>query len=356
MTEERQFSLHYLPLNAYLHVLLPPYVAPEFPFFQLGPLEPLALPPQYRVIETTVGLLPACPLALLAAFWPLRLTRTAFTASAWAGLGLLAGATAALALICCYGAATLRYGLDWVPPLLISAALAMAELDSLLAPLRLLRRAVRLVAVVLLAYSTTFHAAIGLTGYYRWLERANPRTYEALENAFTPLQRLFLTLFRARYGEAALRLRFRAAPVPGAWETLVAAGGAYRHDVLCVRSLDDSHVEFKFNHRGAPILQSGPIAVEPGGVHEVRLAMGSLFPVNGRVLARLYPDQQAVAMANQVRVAVDGVERLSGVYDFIPSPPSLVAFGRDTRPNDHCDAPFSGEILELRRELPRPGR
>ncbi len=356
MTEERQFSLGYLPLNAYLHVLLQPYVTPEFPFFQLGPLEPLATPPQYRVVETTVGLLPASPLALLALFWPLRLARPRFPAAGWAGLGLVAGGVAAWILICCYGAATLRYGLDWVPPLLVSAALAMAELDALLAPRRLLCRAVRLLAAVLLAYSMTFHAAIGLTGYYRWLERANPRTYEALENAVTPLQRLILTLFRTRYGEATMKLRFSAGPTPGAWETLAAAGGAYRHDVLCIRTLDDAHVELKFNHRGAPILESGPVAVEPGGVHELRLAMGSLFPVNGRVLARLYPDQQAVAMANRVQVSVDGVERLSGIHEFIPSPPSLVAFGRDTRPNDHCDAPFSGEIVELRRELPRPRR
>jgi hypothetical protein len=59
-------------------------------------------------------------------------------------------------------------------------------------------------------------------------------------------------------------------------------------------------------------------------------------------------------MANQLRVTVDGVERLSGIYDFIPSHPSLVVFGKDTRANDQCDAPFSGEILEVRRSLARP--
>jgi hypothetical protein len=101
---------------------------------------------------------------------------------------------------------------------------------------------------------------------------------------------------------------------------------------------------------------SGPLLLEPTatGVHEIGLAMGSLYPVNGRVLARLYPDREAVAMANRLRVTLDGVERLAGIYDFIPSHPSLVVFGRDRRTNDQCDAPFSGELLEVRRSLPRP--
>jgi hypothetical protein len=355
MSEEAPFSLGNVPVNAYLHTLLPPYVTPEFPFFHLGPLEPVATPPRYRVIEATVGLLPACPLALLAGLWPLRLLR-GFSGASVSGLGLLAGGCAGWLLICCYGAATLRYGLDWAPPVLIAAALAFSELDALLQARHGLRRALRLLAAGMLAYGATFQLAIGMTGYYRWLERLNPRTYEAIENAFTPLQRLLLALGRESYGEARLRLKFDPRRARGEWEALAASGGAYRHDVLCVRSLDEAHVELKFNHRGTPAVLSGPLALAPTptGTHEIGLQMGSLYPVNGRVLARLYPDREAAAMANQLRVTVDGVERLSGIYDFIPSHPSLVVFGKDTRANDQCDAPFSGEILEVRRSLARP--
>jgi hypothetical protein len=54
-----------------------------------------------------------------------------------------------------------------------------------------------------------------------------------------------------------------------------------------------------------------------------------------------------------LRVRFDGGDVLSGWFDFVPSPPEAVVFGRDPWGNGICSEPFSGELLSVRRSFPR---
>jgi len=88
------------------------------------------------------------------------------------------------------------------------------------------------------------------------------------------------------------------------------------------------------------------------GAATLELAMGSPYPVNTRVLARLFPEHDVRTSASSLRVALDGREILAGRYDFVPSRPADVRIGEDPIDPDHCPTPFSGEILSVERRLP----
>ena len=78
--------------------------------------------------------------------------------------------------------------------------------------------------------------------------------------------------------------------------------------------------------------------------------MGSLYPVNARVLARLTPD--GAVRARHLSVRLDGEELLNAELEFSPSPSSLVTFGRNAY--GPCTTPFRGQILGVERAYP-PG-
>jgi hypothetical protein len=172
-----------------------------------------------------------------------------------------------------------------------------------------------------------------------------------LERAFAPVQRLWLRAGRRAYGDLRLEIRPPSSP-PSHAEALVAAGGLYRHDVLCLRYLPDGRARLRFHHRGgtAPLL-SDEIPLAPGRVHTIDVAMGSLYPVNGAALARVFPAADTASAAEGLRVSVDGREVLSGRYDFIPSRPDRVSIGRDDVDPQYCPEPFSGEVVSASRHL-----
>jgi hypothetical protein len=191
--------------------------------------------------------------------------------------------------------------------------------------------------------------AIGLTGYYNWLKHRNPSTYEAIEDAFLFLQRAVLASRPRRYGDAMLKIRLQE-PGHGEAEALLATGGLYRHEVLCLRRLPDGRAVLRFHHRGEARLRSRPVDLPINTVHLFEVSMGSLYPVNERVLARLTPD--GAARARRLSVWLDGEELLNADLEFSPSPSSLVTFGRNAY--GPCTTPFSGEILSVERAYP-PG-
>ena len=80
--------------------------------------------------------------------------------------------------------------------------------------------------------------------------------------------------------------------------------------------------------------------------------MGSLYPVDGPVLTRLYPDRGLAGRDTRLEVRMVGQTVLEGTFDFVPAAPALVTVGRDRYPNGQCDAPFGGRVLSVERSFP----
>jgi hypothetical protein len=351
LSEVRLFAFSYFPRDFVLNFLSPPRLGLEFPFFTIAPAVPPVMPAGHLSVDTVAGIVPCVPLVLLAFVWPILWRRqpTALTA---AGTAVWATGIAGALLLSFYGVVTVRYVLDYLPPLLLVAALGAVHVDSALGGRPRLRLAYRAAAIVLLVYSVVLNLAIGLTGYYHWLERRNPATYAAIEEAFAPVQKRLLEAGPRRYGDATLTLGLPRA-APGASEVLLAAGGMYRHDVLCIRYAEGGRIQLRFHHRGEEAIKSRLVGVDADRPLTVEVALGSLYPINARALARLYPADDVPGASRRLRVTLQGQEVLSGSYDFIPSPPDLVSFGRDRFDNGQCTAPFSGQILKVERAFPR---
>jgi len=211
----RLFSFAYTPVNLFLMLLAPPVVHPEFPFVEMSPRFEPPLPDGYLVRESIAGLLPCVPLAALAFvapwWWKRRAANGADAGLAGAAALLLAAGLAVALFVASFAAATARYLLDFGPPILAAAGVVLGAAWGR-ARTRAARVAGGVVVAALLAQGVIVNAALGLTGYYDWLKRRNPSTYDALERAFTPVQRTWLWLRPDAYGDLRLRLRFPAAP------------------------------------------------------------------------------------------------------------------------------------------------
>jgi hypothetical protein len=351
----RLLSPAYVPFNVVSSLLKPPRLDPEFPFFHVTPALPPRPPAGYMFVETQAGLLACMPFAALAFVWPflLRGTEPDTEARRLTVIGTLltvTGLTVGLG-VSAFAVTSIRFTLDFSMPLLLSAALACAYLDGALSGRRPARVAFGCLCVAAVAYGTAVNVAIGLTGLYDWLRRGEPNTYARIESFFAPLQRVALAAHPRHYGDARLTVRLHP-PESGKWEVLVAAGALYRHDVLCLRYLDGDRVAFRFEQRGFEPIRSRPVAAATDVPHTLEVAMGSFFPLSRRAIARLYPATAAQGVDRRLSVRLDGEEVLVGEFDFVPSPPDAVLFGRDEWGNGTCVTPFSGEIISVHRSFP----
>jgi hypothetical protein len=214
---------------------------------------------------------------------------------------------------------------------------------------------VRLSIAAAVVYAALLNAAVGLTGYSDWMRRSNPATYQRLEDLALPIQKAWLALRPGLAGPIRLEIALPEQQETG-WQALLAAGGLYRHDVVCIRRMAGDRVQLRFHHRGFEPIRSRPLSVPAGARLAVEIAMGSLYPVNARVLGRLFPDRDTTGWTGSVRVRVLGQEVLAGDFDFVPSPPRLVSVGFDPVTNGQCDERFGGRILGATRLAPGDDR
>jgi hypothetical protein len=346
------FAARFFPLNARLNLLTPPLVTPEFPFFRLLPLLDAPPPPGHQAVESVAGVMPCAPFVVMALFWlwPASGGSPALAQARRIGLGLLLHGVVGGIVISFFCVASLRYLLDFLPPLLLSALLAWAAADARLMEHPRPRLALALGMAALIAYSAVLNLAIGLTGYVDGLKRQNEPVYRSIESVFAPLQRALLALPPRRYGDMHLDVELPEAAEGN--EVLVAANGPYRHDVLCARYTGPDRVVLRFHHRGFEAIRSPAIPITADRRLSLDIAMGSLYPVDGHVLARLYPERGLDGRDTRLEVRAQGQPVLAGTFDFVPAPPSLVTIGRDRFENGQCDTPFHGRVLRVERAFP----
>jgi hypothetical protein len=338
-------GLRFLPANLWIQFLSAPSSDPAFPFFRLEPRSLPPLPAGHLVVDPVAGTLVCAPLSLLCILAPLiprardGLRRSALWLLA---LGLLtAGAVAT------FPAVTARYALDSGLYFVAAGLLVWGWIWSAVRS-----RAFVAASVLALGAQLVLNTLVSFTGNSDWLKERNGPLYGRIEGAFLPLQRAWFNHNPGRYGPARLRLRFSEGMTRHD-EVLVAAGGLYRHNALCVAYLGPRRLRLRFHQRGGnAALESEAIQFEPGRTYALEVEMGSLYPVTRNVLERLYPGRGFFARGEELRVRLDGAEVLRGSYDFVPSAPERVTFGRETVDPQYCSTPFSGEILGVERGFP----
>lgn len=177
-------SLGYTVPGLWYQLIHPPRPRVAFPFLVLGPppAAPFGVPKAYDGIEPTGGILTCAPFValLLAAPWALRGRDRA--------LRLVVGAFAAMAAVLVLfittdiNGTTQRYQIDFLPLLLIAAALVWLALAR--------RRAWRVAGAVLAAWAMIVATAVSMTGSKATLQSMHPQTFDSLERFFSPLPTL----------------------------------------------------------------------------------------------------------------------------------------------------------------------
>lgn len=180
---------HLVP-GLYMYLLAPPLLNLNFPFIHLPPPPdyPGTLPPGYN-LEHLGGLLPMVPIVLLglvALPVALRSAAPALRRLGWVmAAGLIVGGLVLLEISASIYAGTMRYGMDFVPLILVSALLGWMLLASL--PRRRLRRAFAIGGAASIAWTAVAGVATSITGQFDSLRLGRPQTYASLERTFSPL-------------------------------------------------------------------------------------------------------------------------------------------------------------------------
>jgi len=185
----------------YMYLLSPAELSHRFPFFTLlSDNYPWTLPPRYQAPECVGGVFTNMPVTVAVLALPLILFRARrgrellVTLCCLAGLGLLNIVFVSFLL----PGATMRYGPDYLPSLLLSGLMVLCYLhEAVEAGWK--RLAVSSFAIVTVAYGCLLNLGIGMTGYYNLFESGSPATYHAIEQAFMPVSRVLGWLGGAAY-------------------------------------------------------------------------------------------------------------------------------------------------------------
>jgi hypothetical protein len=339
----------FLPINFYYYFLAPAQFQRYFPFVTVirGYFGPR--PAEYLGIEDPYGILPNLPcfwLALLAPWIWSRRGRQNSEVGRW--LALLALCFAGVAtLTLCFGAANNRYMVDFLPTLLLVAALALLMLGRRGSLSVAAWCSVRLLVAAAVIYSAAFSAfaAINHDGKFAVNQ---PGPYAALERFFNRPILAWEKIHPGTYGPAEMTVRF---PMdrPGIAEPLLVTGASYGSDYLyAVYAADGRHVQLGFSHTNYNQRVSQPIAIDYRTPHIVGVQMGSLYPAQTHPFFAHWTPAAIQAAKHTLTVTLDGVPYLSANQDFFDTTPGFVKFGNNDV-SEFTAQKFSGQILQVSR-------
>jgi hypothetical protein len=200
------FNPSYVLPGLYFYLIAPARIGLDFPYFHLPPPPnyPGKLPPGYDGIEVTGGVLTNLPIVLLLVAvlilglaGRLKSQRELFRVIVC--LTLL-GTLIVGVLSYSFWGTTMRYEVDFVTFLLLTAMLAWSTLLWYVRGSRVAYRLLAAGGTALVLYGVVFGIAISMTGYYDSLRTGQPNydslrtgqpeTYRALERFFSPLPTL----------------------------------------------------------------------------------------------------------------------------------------------------------------------
>lgn len=338
-----QVGLHYLPINAYYHLFAPPHLGVYFPFVLVTGFPPFAPPAGYGGQENMYGALVVLPVLWLGlALWRnLRRGAAATPWQAWArcAVALALGNLGFLSVL--MGAAN-RYALDYVPVLVVVAAVAAWHFDARLAGWR--RGAWRGGLAVALAATLAFNFLVSLQ-HNELLKYHNPAGYAKIArtvNGVVPGRpesgplRIDLTLPKERTGKL---------------EPLVVTGWSFRADFLYLFYKDERHIQIGFEHTSYGGPMSPPIRVDYDVPHVLEVDFGSLYPPREHPYFDGWTEEAVTARKRTLLVKLDGQVVHAGRFDFYDSAPGDVSVGRN-----HVSDAFGRKFTGVLRGVTRPAK
>jgi hypothetical protein len=342
-------TVRFVPVNLWFYLFARSQWIAFFPFFDVIHLPWFTLPAGYIGEENVYGVLTNLPW-----FWLLfgvrRLSRDPSMDGSTQLRDFICVILALVAfnalVICRISAASSRYLVDLLPPLVPLACLIVFWLED--TSQGALRRALlRLFWVGALLFTALFNVFVSFQ-HNDLLRFHNPSTYRRLAHAFDHLSDWFGATAPARVGPLEFKVVLPTGRT-GQLEPLVVTGLSFRADFIYLYYTDDSHVQIGFEHTsyGGP-LTNPPIALDYAVPHTFHLELGSLYPPVEDPYYDKVPNTRMGQMKHTLRVLLDGREVLAGTYDFYDSSPGDVSVGRNPV-SAAFGRRFTGQVLQVQR-------
>jgi hypothetical protein len=329
--------LRYIFTSLYYSLVCPPNFMPRFPFFELsGAAQPFGDPDLFPIgyfEDPTVGALLISPLCFAGFTFPFLLwKRKRFHAELRAILaGLVVCGFVMFAAVCSVPGASGRYGLDFVPVLLIVGLFVSLWLSTHL-PSRWMRGTAVALTIAGCVWASAVNMALSVNSYGYPLERP-----------YSPLFRSIATFFGAgpdAFMQDVETLRLDARVIfprakPGVRETLLAAGIYERSDFVYVQYMPGGKAIFAYVHSGVCDTQTPEIPISPGTPHHLIVDYSATAK---KVVVRLddkaildfpitfFPTSRDRITLGRIRVGRFGQRDFSGRMDVAPG--GLVFVGR----------------------------
>ncbi len=303
--ERRQshFNTAYIYYNFRAYFLSPLHWGAYFPFVRTLPTS--GPPDHYYGSEEVMGALwnlPFClfSLGIIPAFLA-RNERTRIARAFARSLLLLSIPTAGIVL--CFYASTGRYMVDFIPALMLLSCVGLAVAFE--RARSFFTNALLVSAAAMLGLYTVGTNTLLSVQLYDVLRSAAPTLYTRCETFFNrPAYRL-QKLLGAKYAPVQLQVHFRASPSAGIIPVLATGAGDTR-DLLAMRYLPDSRVQFIFSHGALWTVESAPHVVAAAGIHTLHVQMGSFYPPLGTPFYDRMNAYEVASLYSWLEVAVDG--------------------------------------------------
>jgi hypothetical protein len=340
------FELRYLPWNFRAYFFAATEWGRYFPFLHETPIT-LPRPRQHFGMDIPFGLLVNLPFLWWIVVTPFVLRTEGATRAGRAFVAaILWTAVAVLVILLCFYAAMARYLVDFAPALALFAGIGvLGAVQLAMARGRGIRIAVgttlAATAVVSLFVGAVFSASI-----YDRLQEFNLAGYHAIARVANAPIHAIERLRGGAFGPLTLRLVLPIEATGDRREELLGTGWGERKDRVWIYYPDGSHVQVGFEHGGAPVVRSAPLALERGAPHVFRLSLGSLFPPETYPEFRSWPASERAALLRRLDIDVDGQPVLERYQRFHEATPGTVVIGAAA---DSADA-FSGRLAIVSRE------
>lgn len=315
--------------------------SPYFPFVQPADLPPY--PEGNLGYEDPYGIIVNIPFVVLAA--GLLMANTVSQSRGFFRSVLIAAAGTGIPLLC-FGSATNRYMVDFLPALIVLACLGSLAITARPQKNRLIRYAVTFGILGVIVYSSAFNLFASFA-HNDILRNDHPSLYQGVARAWNWPSHLIDRFMGTRYGPIELKVKFPERPAQPI-EPLVTTGRSVLSDYLVVHYLDKNRVQFGLEHTSRGSFFGPPFALQPGAIHTLRIDMGSLYPPAPHPYFDGMARSEAELLQKTLRVTCDGhlvLDRRIRFYDATARQPSIGV--TEDRPG--FKQPFSGKIISTQR-------
>lgn len=355
--ETRHFRWSYLPLNVHMYWVQLAEWTRYFPFFHRTPGP--AIPMGHLGYDDVYGALVNVPLVWLALCAPLAAWRRSEHESG--PLKVMIGAAAMISAgmvipLAFFYAAMMRYGPDYVPVLVLLAAIGALALQRWArvggaddARIRGRMRGVNMGCGTLAAFSIFFAVMLSFEAYGN-LRRQSPRAYARLAAWGNYPSWWWEKIAGANHGPVEVELRWPTTwPTAGMRENLVHTGAFDEGDCVFVHYEEPGRVRIGYAHDGGAELLSRVMAIERSATRRTRVEMGSLYPPEGHPFFSGMKAAEIERLARRLRVEFGDEVLLDSYQRFHTSSPTQVEVGVAARVL-RVEKAFSGEIVRERRD------